>query len=83
MLIAPVRLGIALRSRRRRQDMVMAQLHAMQRRETFFLPLFPRVIEHLYKEHCKKKGKEEPLLLVAPVDEELMWTDQNTFWQKV
>ncbi|XP_020637366.3 DNA polymerase subunit gamma-1 [Pogona vitticeps] len=48
------------------------------------LPTCPfRVIEHLYRKHCKRKGKEQPISLGAPVEEEFVWTDQSAFWQKV
>ncbi|KAH0620033.1 hypothetical protein JD844_014545 [Phrynosoma platyrhinos] len=42
-----------------------------------------RVIEHLYREHCKEKGKEEPISLDTPLEEELMLTENSTVWQKV
>ncbi|XP_006028344.1 DNA polymerase subunit gamma-1 [Alligator sinensis] len=48
------------------------------------VPLCPhRVIEDLYKEHCKEKGKEQPLLLAPSLEEEYMLTDKSTMWQKV
>uniref|UniRef100_A0A8D0H7V5 DNA polymerase subunit gamma-1 n=1 Tax=Sphenodon punctatus TaxID=8508 RepID=A0A8D0H7V5_SPHPU len=42
-----------------------------------------RVIEHLYREHCKEKGKEQPVSLNTPLEEELMLTDNSSIWQKV
>ncbi|KAJ7311091.1 hypothetical protein JRQ81_006690 [Phrynocephalus forsythii] len=42
-----------------------------------------RVIEYLYREHCKKKGKEQPVSLGSPMEEEFLWTDESSFWQKV
>ncbi|KAJ6662774.1 hypothetical protein lerEdw1_010978 [Lerista edwardsae] len=42
-----------------------------------------RVIEHLYREHCKKKGKQQPGSLDTSLEEELMLTENSTFWQKV
>ncbi|XP_030433904.1 DNA polymerase subunit gamma-1 isoform X1 [Gopherus evgoodei] len=42
-----------------------------------------RVIEHLYKEHCKERGKEQPGSLNTCLEEELMLTDNSTIWQKV
>nr|XP_056722079.1 DNA polymerase subunit gamma-1 [Euleptes europaea] len=47
-------------------------------------PLCPfKVIEHLYREHCKEKGKEQPASLEASLDEDLILTENSTFWQKV
>ncbi|XP_015260964.1 PREDICTED: DNA polymerase subunit gamma-1 [Gekko japonicus] len=42
-----------------------------------------RVIEHLYQEHCKEKGKEQPVSLEASLEEDLILTENSTFWQKV
>ncbi|XP_061450770.1 DNA polymerase subunit gamma-1 isoform X2 [Rhineura floridana] len=48
------------------------------------LPTCPfRVIERLYREHCKEKGKEQPVSLDTSLEEELMLTENSTFWQKV
>ncbi|XP_067327552.1 DNA polymerase subunit gamma-1 [Anolis sagrei] len=48
------------------------------------LPTCPfRVIEHLYREHCKEKGKEEPVSLDTSLEEEHMLTESSTIWQKV
>ncbi|XP_053128135.1 DNA polymerase subunit gamma-1 isoform X2 [Hemicordylus capensis] len=42
-----------------------------------------RVIEHLYREHCREKGKEQPGSFDLALEEELMLTENSTFWQKV
>ncbi|XP_077174016.1 DNA polymerase subunit gamma-1 isoform X2 [Paroedura picta] len=42
-----------------------------------------RVIEHLYQEYCKEKGKEQPVSLEASLEEELMLTENSTLWQKI
>lgn len=42
-----------------------------------------RVIEQLYREHCKEKGKQHPGSLDTFLQEELMLTEDSTFWQKV
>ncbi|XP_062998741.1 DNA polymerase subunit gamma-1 isoform X2 [Elgaria multicarinata webbii] len=48
------------------------------------LPTCPfRIIEHLYREHCKEQGKEQPISLNASLEEELMLTENSTIWQKV
>ncbi|CAI5792756.1 DNA polymerase subunit gamma-1 isoform X1 [Podarcis lilfordi] len=48
------------------------------------LPTCPfRVIEHLYREHCKEKGKEQPISLDTTLEEELMLTENSAFWHKV
>lgn len=48
------------------------------------LPKCPfRVIEQLYREHCKEKGKQHPGSLDTFLQEELMLTEDSTFWQKV
>uniref|UniRef100_A0A8C8VDS2 DNA polymerase subunit gamma-1 n=1 Tax=Pelusios castaneus TaxID=367368 RepID=A0A8C8VDS2_9SAUR len=41
-----------------------------------------RVIEHLYKEYCKERGKEQPSSLDTPLEEELL-SENSTIWQKV
>uniref|UniRef100_A0A670K2H7 DNA polymerase subunit gamma-1 n=1 Tax=Podarcis muralis TaxID=64176 RepID=A0A670K2H7_PODMU len=48
-----------------------------------YFPLNCRVIEHLYREHCKEKGKEQPISLDTTLEEELMLTENSTFWHKV
>nr|XP_042712597.1 DNA polymerase subunit gamma-1 isoform X4 [Chrysemys picta bellii] len=52
-------------------------------KRTQHLPGHPGVIEHLYKEHCKERGKEQPCSLNNCLEEELMLTDNSTIWQKV
>uniref|UniRef100_A0ACB8E6C4 Uncharacterized protein n=2 Tax=Sphaerodactylus townsendi TaxID=933632 RepID=A0ACB8E6C4_9SAUR len=42
-----------------------------------------KVIEDLYREHCKEKGKEQPVLLEAALEEDLILTENSSFWQKV
>lgn len=42
-----------------------------------------RVIEYLYRQHCREKGKEQPPGLEAAVEEELLVMDGSTMWQKV
>uniref|UniRef100_A0A8C5RQE8 DNA polymerase subunit gamma-1 n=1 Tax=Laticauda laticaudata TaxID=8630 RepID=A0A8C5RQE8_LATLA len=47
------------------------------------LPTCPfRVIEHLYREYCKGKGKEQPVSLDSYLEEEFL-TENGDFWQKV
>ncbi|XP_026537638.1 DNA polymerase subunit gamma-1 [Notechis scutatus] len=46
------------------------------------LPTCPfRVIEHLYREYCKGKGKEQPVSLDSYLEEEFL-TENGDFWQK-
>ncbi|EMP35215.1 DNA polymerase subunit gamma-1 [Chelonia mydas] len=52
-------------------------------KRTQHLPGHPGVIEHLYKEHCKERGNEQPGSLNTCLEEELMLTDNSTIWQQV
>ncbi|ETE65094.1 DNA polymerase subunit gamma-1, partial [Ophiophagus hannah] len=46
------------------------------------LPTCPfRVIEHLYREYCKGKGKEQPVALDSYLEEDFL-TENGDFWQK-
>ncbi|XP_034280549.1 DNA polymerase subunit gamma-1 [Pantherophis guttatus] len=46
------------------------------------LPTCPfRVIEHLYREYCKGKGKEQPVSFDSYLEEEFL-TENGDFWQK-
>ncbi|XP_029430530.1 DNA polymerase subunit gamma-1 isoform X2 [Rhinatrema bivittatum] len=48
------------------------------------LPSCPyRVIESMYGEYCKRKGKEQPAPLDPALQEEFMLTDDSSVWQKV
>ncbi|KAM3828307.1 DNA polymerase subunit gamma-1 isoform 1-T1 [Vipera latastei] len=40
-----------------------------------------RVIEHLYREYCKEKGKEQPVSLGSYLEEEFL-TENGDFWEK-
>lgn len=51
--------------------------------QKFLLLFFDSVIEHLYREHCKEKGRQQPGSLDTSLEEELMLTENSTFWQKV
>uniref|UniRef100_A0A8C5X4E0 DNA polymerase subunit gamma-1 n=1 Tax=Malurus cyaneus samueli TaxID=2593467 RepID=A0A8C5X4E0_9PASS len=42
-----------------------------------------RVIEHLYRQHCLEKGKEQPPGLEVAVEDELLVMDSSTMWHKV
>ncbi|XP_040457086.1 DNA polymerase subunit gamma-1 isoform X2 [Falco naumanni] len=51
--------------------------------ETEGSPCPHRVIEYLYRQHCLEKGKEQPPVLEAAVEDELLVMDSSTMWQKV
>lgn len=42
-----------------------------------------RVIEHLYRQHCLEKGKEQLPGPEAAVEDEMLVMDGSTMWQKV
>ncbi|KAM6119206.1 LOW QUALITY PROTEIN: DNA polymerase subunit gamma-1 [Pterocles gutturalis] len=60
-----------------RQDNLPAALSEVEA-----LPCPHRVIEHLYRQHCLEKGKEQPPGLETAMVDELLVMDGSTMWQE-